>query len=633
MTDLISTSTAAAMVALVGSWSVAALTFISIGALAFSQRAAPIDGSKRETRLDAILQECLRDPALQLLLWFWEGWAIVVVLLQCWHLALPIDDRALLCVELLAATALGFRARLIVTTLRSLQRPGPTFIAGAAVLVLLIANVAAGPITNYDTGLYHLQAVRWNCDYAIVPGLANLHGRLGFNNASFLYAALFDAGPWTGGSHHVVSGVLLLSVLLTSLASFDHLLRNRSTAFNVNAASRSHLFRVMLFAPALLTNYNNITSPSPDLPANLLGVVLAMLLADIALRRRDGLAQPSHLAAVTLLASIGVAVKLSFLPFGLAAFALAWHWQRRATKGPIATNVCATGLRPVRDRPAILNQARHGLAIVASLRVPISVACAVLVPWTIRGIVLSGYPIFPATVFPATAFPVQVDWRVPQQRAADEAAMIVHWARTRSVLPGRPGVAWVPEWAAHQAKDFLKVDLPLAIAIGCVAIVLLRRTAKTKPTSARIYWLLAAPPLSHLVFLLCTAPDLSRFGGASFWLLAILATLAWLDAESLRGTPRVANRLAMLTTGILALVALGKVADRDHLTGPGGLRPIPEVPLTARTMQSGAVVFVPKRSDQAWAAPLPSTPDLAPSLELREPDNHSAGFRIKQALP
>ncbi|EMO63800.1 hypothetical protein LEP1GSC133_1179, partial [Leptospira borgpetersenii serovar Pomona str. 200901868] len=34
----------------------------------------------------------------------------------------------------------------------------------------------------YDSGLYHIQSIKWIQEYSVVPGLANLHGRFGFNS-------------------------------------------------------------------------------------------------------------------------------------------------------------------------------------------------------------------------------------------------------------------------------------------------------------------------------------------------------------------------------------------------------------------------------------------------------------------
>jgi hypothetical protein len=40
-----------------------------------------------------------------------------------------------------------------------------------------------------------ISATRRNHDYAIVPGLADLHARLAFNNEHHLFGALLSLGP------------------------------------------------------------------------------------------------------------------------------------------------------------------------------------------------------------------------------------------------------------------------------------------------------------------------------------------------------------------------------------------------------------------------------------------------------
>lgn len=44
--------------------------------------------------------------------------------------------------------------------------------------------------------------------------MANLYGPLGFNNASLLYGAMLDTGPWAGLWHRLANGLLLEALLL-----------------------------------------------------------------------------------------------------------------------------------------------------------------------------------------------------------------------------------------------------------------------------------------------------------------------------------------------------------------------------------------------------------------------------------
>ena len=61
-------------------------------------------------------------------------------------------------------------------------------------LTLLFAYGSSRGYMHYDTGLYHAQAIRWIEEYGVVPGLANLHSRFGYNSASFALSAF---APYT----------------------------------------------------------------------------------------------------------------------------------------------------------------------------------------------------------------------------------------------------------------------------------------------------------------------------------------------------------------------------------------------------------------------------------------------------
>ena len=52
------------------------------------------------------------------------------------------------------------------------------------VTLLWLANRATGsPNGQYDTGMYHYPVVKRASTYPVVPGIANLHGRLAYNNS------------------------------------------------------------------------------------------------------------------------------------------------------------------------------------------------------------------------------------------------------------------------------------------------------------------------------------------------------------------------------------------------------------------------------------------------------------------
>ena len=66
---------------------------------------------------------------------------------------------------------------------------------------------------QYDTGLYHAQAIRWIEEYGVVPGLGNLHMRLAYNSAFMCLQALFSLEWLVGQSLHSLNGFFCLCAL------------------------------------------------------------------------------------------------------------------------------------------------------------------------------------------------------------------------------------------------------------------------------------------------------------------------------------------------------------------------------------------------------------------------------------
>ena len=99
-----------------------------------------------------------------------------------------------------------------------------------AAAALLALERTASPPTNYDTGLYHAQVIRWLETFGIVPGIANLHGRFAFSPAWFLPSALFSF-PFLGlRSFHVLNGALFLLFLIYAAGGLGDWLAGRRHA-------------------------------------------------------------------------------------------------------------------------------------------------------------------------------------------------------------------------------------------------------------------------------------------------------------------------------------------------------------------------------------------------------------------
>lgn len=529
---------------------------------------------------------------------FWVGWAAAVVFLQIWHFWLPVNSLALALVVLAGVGGLVRLGR------QGAPRDWPRFpgrllyVLLGGLLLLWVANHALHPPRNIDSGLYHLQAIRWTVSYPLVPGLGNLHGRLAFNNSYFLYPALLAAGPWAGRVSHFANSLLVAVFLLYALWC----------AFQVPRTpyprQLSYLYTAFFLAPVLDKVYRyNLASPSPDLALFLLGAVLSGLLVDLVLTppASPATASPAAAAAV-FLAAAGVTLKSAFLPLGLGLGGGALYlWVRRAPP--------AAGRRPLLWAAGCL--------------------LLVVLPWLGRGVVLSGYPLYPAAV---GAFPVQ--WRLPAAQARQEADWIRGYARDpqqdyRQVLDNW---RWLGPWLQRAAVSY-DVAAPLALltltGVAAALYARRRRAAGVRPPAAV---LLLTPPLLSILAWFLAAPD-PRLVGAAFWMVAAAAAVLVLR----RFSPLPVPPRALLVVGALyAGVALAPLLPHLSLVAPGpdyGFHPTPVAFLDTRLTASGLALHVPRDRGLCWDAGLPCTPFPNPGLRWRRPGDLGGGFLPPAAAP
>ncbi len=163
---------------------------------------------------------------------FWVGLATLLGLLQLWHFFAPIDSTAY--IALISIGILGFLS-LVPDLWRALRNtPSRPFAAGILMLALIaiwLANRATGLGAEYDSGLYHIAAIKWTLLYRIVPGLANLHMRFGFSSTITLLAAWMDHGPWAGNANHIVNGFFLAALAAAIIRSALRDPRIKATLF------------------------------------------------------------------------------------------------------------------------------------------------------------------------------------------------------------------------------------------------------------------------------------------------------------------------------------------------------------------------------------------------------------------
>ncbi len=540
---------------------------------------------------------------------FWMGFALVILFLQLWHLWLPVSWEAAVVVGAVGLAGLVGYAREVrewTSRINWHQRWPDLLALGSA--AVWTADRAMGPLKVYDSGNYHMPVVLWSKTYHIIPGLGNLHDRLAFNNSHLLYAAMLDHGPWSGRSQHLADGLLLLGLLARVMLSGFRLARGGP------GRNDRHLFDLLLLAPSIgLVRSTVVSSLSTD--AAVIAVLLvagADLYGYISESADSGdLGEKAHLVvAITSLLVLAACIKLSAIAFAAVGWALAvtiWIQEYRR-RGPLF---------------------RRALGWVASIAVWLGGG------WVVRGVLLSGYPAFPST---SLAFPVK--WRLPEELARVEAALITHYARTGQ--PAGLGDPWFSHWlrslaGVPSARWQIAIPALLALLGGAICAWEVRRLLDA-PRILRRGWALLAPIFAGLALWGFKAPA-PRFGLPFFWLLAALVVTQIFNIVGPESLEKVRPwLLGCLLLAIIPLTPIGTTYFHDREAGDelGGLfvssstnslwAPLPQVGLSQYLTNYGLTLNIPLRDTRCFWATLPCTPYPAPNLRLIEPGHMESGF-------
>ncbi|HET8925308.1 MAG TPA: hypothetical protein VFN26_20160 [Candidatus Acidoferrum sp.] len=553
-------------------WSLLALVLIGLGSIFLSRFA------NNHSLLDA----------------FWLGLAASAAFLEIWNLLLPINSWLALFVFFVGVFGLLANRSALLNRLRTAPPSSRWLFWPALAIVLFLALRSSGPCDYYDTGLYGASAVRWILTYPAVPGLANLHGRLGFNSSVFLFVAALQHGLWVGLALHLFGGLLMAAFCLALLPACARVAGSSPAPVD--------WFYSILAIPAIFwATRSKIVGTLTDEPAAIACLIAAAILFESLSHANEDAPRPpdpSRLLVATALFSLAVVFKLSTVVFALLAWCLALRQIWLTAPSPPKRN----------------------LHFAAAVLFP----AAILVPWLARSIILSGYPFYPATLF---GFPM--DWKVPLSVARLYAVGVQSWGR----LPDAPiadtrGWAWLGVWLHQALRNRVGFQVPVAISLVGLAVVfalLLRR----QPRSAfPALWLLL-PSLPAIVFWFLASPDM-RFGQFAIWTVA--ATLgSWgiVSLTSQRPAARVRNRAAFAILLLLlfwCLVSFGWQQPYHVLLAVKALPPLPKPDLVLRRTRSGFPVYVPTQGNQCWDAPLPCTPYFDETLRLRKPPSFRWGF-------
>ena len=351
------------------------------------------------------------------------GFMLTNVYAEIWSIFSPVNMWAVYILVFITLVIAYMCKQDMAETVNISKAPKPAVIASVAVILLMAYGSSRGYM-HYDTTLYHASAIRWIEEYGVVPGLANLQSRYGYNSAEFAHNALYSFKWYTGRSLHCTTG--FLAMVSAHLLYDKELFTGRRTIQSVDFVRIGLLYYLgVLFA--------QMVSPASDYVANLLIFDILILMLG---RVKDRTLPADHYVLISLLAIYGITVKVSLAPMVLICLI------------PFVYYIIKKDVRSIL------------FCIVSGL--------VIAVPYFIRGYILSGWILYPSTLIKLG----NPDWQVPIGEAQYDAKEISMWGRGITDATKWSEVTltnWIPSWFA--ALDTVEKVLITAVITSTVVLV------------------------------------------------------------------------------------------------------------------------------------------------------------------
>lgn len=535
----------------------------------------------------------------------WTGLLIGIVLILIGGLVAPL--RSPTAVALLGVAVVSVVVLLLAVRpqwrLRLPTRPtgwswGAVLVLTAALLLATgyLAVAALGPVTNYDSGLYHLGAIAYAGDYSTIPGLANLYQAFGYSNSMFPFSAFLGNGPWDGVGYRFANGLFLVA-MATDLVL--RLIEGRK-----GAGTFVLLVAVLAgWVPLVGLSDYWVTSPTSDPAVMVFSLVSIAYLAD-AFSHRRYLSLNAGVALAAALLAFSMRPTTAVFLGAVALVVVLYVWWVRRSNG----NAVRLGF------PAVVG------AIGASL---------VAVQAT-RDYLLSGWLLYPLSLMS-----FDVPWRALDP--VNTRASTLGVARDpENYLEAAQGWSWVPGWFTRLPLQWEFAEF-VALAICAVVAGAWARQVTGAPVLSRRLALLTLPSAVAVLAWWVASPPTFRFVWGPLFGLAI-APLGWFMALLARPPHDAANRPVLpaaaagsaVALSIIVVYCVGFRLDTHAVTEARQFRvgaisvgysiaPVP-LPATREVAPSpGLALKVPIPSDQCWGVYPLCTPLIESAVSLRGP--------------
>lgn len=483
------------------------------------------------------------------------------------------------------------------------NRDAPLYIlifSSFMVIIILIETAVYLP-KNYDTALYHAQAIRWIETFPAVPGLGNLHFRFAYNSNWLVLNALQSFSFLGNGiSYHVLNGFFLMLFLIYMLSGLKPLIENKLTV--------PAILKLFLLPIGIYMYLNGSSSPGTDTPA----ILLIWIVTTYFLEFDDKKENQFHFIVLSLFSIICymVTIKLSSIPLLIIPFFL------------IIINLCKV-------KPILLIQT--GL-----------ISLLILLPWIIRNYIISGYLIYPIAL---TGF-FNPDWKMPKSILEYDTAGIRNWSYFKP--EHMPILIYLKNWLLGMKIQYRALMLPISTAAFLSVLFLLVKFYKSRNKLVRLFEtnikfvIVFFTSLVGITFLFISAPDF-RYGVGFFilpqvLLLTAVVHLIWKNKKEYQKITVFYLATCLFCTAGFELILYQNYFYRikdpmmyiqekptifiQRLIFPAGYQSNKQLPLkisrNSYTQFSDSKTFyLTSKQDWCWYDPFPTVPNVPYFVRLR----------------
>jgi hypothetical protein len=463
-------------------------------------------------------------------------------------------------------------------------------ISALGIALAYLALAAIGPVTNYDSGLYHLGAIKYAGDYATIPGLANLYFPFGYNTSLYPVGAFLGNGPWNGNGFRLANGFLIF------LLTLDLALRvTQKSRRNRKLSTGTYFLLVatpLTLVPLVSLSDYWVTSPSSDAAVLVITLISVAYLLDTLTKKYTVItdASVSFCAAV-----IAFSLRPTMVIF-LVALSLVLLYRLIGVRTPRAVY----------------------------LLIPALLGVFLLIVQTARDYLLSGWSQYPLSL---------ISFKVPWLSADpvwNRDATLGNARNPADIWGSVEGFSWVGPYLSRLPSQWETYFVAALAALVIALLVLNIRWGK--PLRWRTILLAQLPIVAGIFTWFFFSPPAFRFGwGVVFSFFFVIAAFPlktlFENKEFLVGKffyPAMTLMLVILVGFNLTTRFQADTVTNSNTWSVGPfsidyeLSPITPMPLVKQELGSGLVVTAPTESDQCWDNYPLCSPIVIPSLSLRD---------------